>query len=332
VGVVDDHARGIPALSVIIPTRDTADLTLACVESVRRAAASASIVCEIIIVDDGSRDGTIDRLRSHASSNASIHYVRHETSRGFTIAANAGLRRATGSTLLLLNSDTTVDPAAFDAIRAAFDRDATLGIVGAQLSHPDGRPQWSGGPAPGLLWLFVQASGVASLFARVPGYRRARPLETSHDRSVTWVTGAALAMRRDVWVRVGPLDEAFHLYAQDLDLCVRAREAGWTVAIASACRVVHHHGATIQQVFGTTTRHEPQRLWIDLVRWVAKHRGASAARRARLAIVMGARLRLFARGVAMPFVARDRRDEWRARNAELTTALRALRTTHARTG
>src|SRR5262245_47961893 len=183
---------------------------------------------ETIVVDDGSRDGTVAAIQSSCQG---VEILRHEASRGFSVAANAGLRQARGPIRLLLNSDTELDPGALDAVLAAFRSDPRLGIAGAQLRYADGRPQWSGGAMPSLTWLFAQASHVHVALSRLPLYRTVRPLETLRDREVDWVTGAAMAMRREVWDQIGPLDERFALYAQDLDFCVRARQAGWRVAI-----------------------------------------------------------------------------------------------------
>jgi GT2 family glycosyltransferase len=227
--------------------------------------------------------------------------------------------------LLLLNSDTEVDERALDAMLEAFDRDPRLGIAGAQLRYPGGEPQWSGGPAPGPLWLFYQASGLHPLLARLPGYRRARPLETAESRDVGWVTGAALAMRREVWNQVGPFDEGFKFYGQDLDLCLRAGAAGWRVSIVAAFTVMHHHGATIGRVAEVTARQDPVVMWHDLLYWTRKHGGETSARRARRAILCGGWLRVLARRVVAPAMPSERRPEWRRQTDVLRSAIRSLR-------
>ncbi len=309
-----------PGISVVVPTRDTRDVTLRCLESVRVTA--GPIATEVVLVDDGSRDGTADAVRAQFPE---VRVVRHQTSVGFSAAANAGLRATSRPVLLLLNSDTEVQPGALDALMTAFDRDTRLGIVGAALVYPDGRPQWSGGSAPSLSWLFAEASGAARAIARVPGYRRLRPLAVAADRDVDWVTGAALAMRRDVWDQVGPLDESFRLYGQDLDFCLRARDRGWGVRIVAAFRVLHHHGATVERVFGRAGRQHPESLWTDLLRWAGKRRGPSWARRAGWAVAAGGRLRLIGRGLLTPAVPAALREAWRGETRELRGALAALR-------
>lgn len=273
-------------------------------------------------MDDGSQDGTTDAV---ARQYPRTRVVRHDTPRGFTASANAGLHLASNPLVLLLNSDTEVSRDAVGALTHAFAADARLGIAGAQLLYPDGSGQWSGGGAPTLAWLFAESSGVARALAHVPGYRVVRPLEATSNREVDWVTGAAMAIRREVWTVVGPFDEAFRLYAQDLDFCLRARERGWHVRIIAASRIVHHHGMTISRVSGGPGRQHPHALWTDLIRWADKHRGAAYARRASAVIAAGARLRLIARRVLGPAVPARLREHWRVETRELQLALTALR-------
>lgn len=305
-------------LSVVIPTHNTRDLTLRCVEALE----AEGTPVEIVVVDDGGTDGTAEALAARG-----VEVLRPSPAGGFTRAANLGLSRACGEILLLLNSDTEVEPGALANLLAAFDRDPELGVAGAALHYPDGSPQWSGGRAPGLLWLFGLTSGLPRLLARLPRYRRVKPVGAAPG-SVDWVTGAALAMRRSVWEQVGPLDEGFRFYAQDLDFCLRAGAAGWKVGLLPEVRVMHHHGATIGRDPGSWGRQNAELLWSDLLRWAGKSRGRSWGRRAAFVMRAGAALRLLGRAVAEPFVVltkRAKRPGWRAESQALRRAAGALR-------
>jgi N-acetylglucosaminyl-diphospho-decaprenol L-rhamnosyltransferase len=308
-----------PRLSIVIPTHDTRDLTLRCLETIASVSSPGGV--EVIVVDDGSRDGTAEAIRERYPG---VEVVRNETAAGFTCSANRGLRQARGEVLLLLNSDTEIGPGTLERLLAALEADPRLGIVGAALHYPDGSPQWSGGPAPSHAWFFALASGLPALLARLPFYRRLKPLEPAGPVRVDWVTGAALGMRREVWEAVGPLDEGYRFYAQDLDLCVRARRAGWEVAIDPAFRVLHHHGATIRGKEGAGRRQHPELLWADLLRWARKHRGERWAARAELLLRTGSALRLAGRLFALPFLPRPEREPWRADSRALRTARRKL--------
>lgn len=237
-----------------------------------------------------------------------VKILRNDPAQGFTRSANRGLAEARGDILLLLNSDT--ETSGIDALLARFEAEPRLGIIGAALHYPDGSPQWSGGAEPSLLWLFGLASGLPPLLAKLPLYRRAKPLAPVGPG---WVTGAALAIRREAWLQAGPLDEQFRLYAQDLDLCVRVRQAGWEIEILPEFRVLHHHGATIGAQESAFGRQNLELLWTDLLRWARKNKGEKWAAKASRALRWGAWLRL-----ALP--ARSREE-----GQLLRKALRAIR-------
>lgn len=326
-----DHAALSPVhVSVVIPTHDTRHLTLACVESVLAAgAAERTAHFEVIVVDDASGDGTEAALRALGER---VRVLRNDRARGFAESANRGLAAARGEILLLLNSDTEVAPEALEVLAEVLRRDSRLGIVGATLRYPDGTPQWSGGSAPSLLWLFGLASGLPALLGRLPGARIIRPVRGASGGEVDWVPGAAMGIRRRAWEEVGPLDETFHLYCQDLDLCLRAREVGWGVSVAPAFRVVHHHGATIGRRAGSAGPRKPDLLWSDLVRWGRKHRGPSWARKAVLALAVGGRLRLVARWLGGLLRAGTAREAWRRDSVAYRRALGSLRAEMRDTG
>jgi N-acetylglucosaminyl-diphospho-decaprenol L-rhamnosyltransferase len=311
-----------PPLSIVIPTHDTRELTLRCLDSLF---ASPLPGMEVILVDDVSRDGTAAAVRER---HPKVIVLRNQEPARFTGSANRGLARAEGELLLLLNSDTEVLPGGLEQLAGGFARKPWLGIAGALLHYPDGSPQWSGGREPSLAWFFALASGLPALLAKLPLYRRARPLDAAGPRTVDWVTGAAMAFRRKVWKAAGPLDEGFRFYAQDLDFCVRVRRAGWWVQVRPEFQVLHHHGATIGRDAGARNRQHPELLWSDLLRWARKHHGAPWAARAETALRTGARLRLAAHRLAGPFAGAEVRAAWRQDDAVARGALAALTACH----
>lgn len=315
-----------PVISVIVPTHDTRELTLRCLASVLDTPQLPDPDgLELILVDDGSRDGTAEEV---ALRHPEAIVLRHEQAQGFTRSANDGLRAARGELLLLLNSDTEVAPGALARLVESFAATPRLGVAGAALFYPDGRPQWSGGAEPGCAWLFALGSGLPALLGRLPGYRRrVRPLEAAARTAPDWVTGAAMAIRRATWAEVGPLDEGFRFYAQDLDFCVRTRQAGWEIALLPEVRVLHHHGATIGRREGALAGQHLALLWGDLLRWARKHRGERWARQAGRALSAGVALRRAGLGLALlnPLLGADVRQRLREERRALAGGLVALR-------
>ncbi|HET7434361.1 MAG TPA: glycosyltransferase family 2 protein [Thermoanaerobaculia bacterium] len=261
-------------LSVVIPTYDTAAMTLRCC----RAVLASMPDCEVIVADDASRDGTAELL---AREVPQVRVVRLDENRGFATAANRGLAESTADIMLLLNSDAIVEPDALRALLQAFDADAQLGIAGARLLNADGSPQWSGGRTPTLPWLIGVVSGLGPLFKR---RKRA-----SASPNMDWVSGAAMAFRRAVWRDTGPLSERFLFYCQDLDFCLRARENGWRIALIEAAHVRHDLGATVAH--NSPLHHDPERLWPDLLTWCSSHYGKAWTKRARPILLLTAALR-----------------------------------------
>ncbi|MEO8504196.1 MAG: glycosyltransferase family 2 protein [Acidobacteriota bacterium] len=309
------------SIAVVVPAHNTIDLTLRCVAAVL----SDDRELEIIVVDDGGSDQLAARL---APAFPSVRVLRNEEARGFTVAANLGLGATEADILFLLNSDTEVRPGAFKALRQAFAADSRLGIAGAQLLYPDGRAQWSAGSSPGGLWLFSVASGLGAGLHSVPGLgalRRAKPPASA----ITWVSGAAMAIRRSAWRAAGPFDENFRFYAQDLDLCERAGSLGWGVRLLPGLEVLHHHGATIGRAAGAVERQQPGLLWTDLLGWAIKTRSPVEARSAARALKIGARCRLAWRSIRGMFLHGERGVQWRAETAAYHQALDSLNTMSA---
>jgi len=273
----------VAEISVVIPTFNTAEMTLRCCRSVPDAA-------EVIVADDGSTDGTAELVAPFA------RVVRLDVNRGFAAAANAGVAAAIGRIILLLNSDAVAQPGALDAMVAAFDADPKLGVAGARLLNEDGSPQWSGGATPTLAWMIGVVSGAGHL-AR--SFRRSR----GERRDVDWVSGAAMAFRREVW---HPLNDRYLFYCQDIDFCLAARDAGWKVRIVEDARVVHALGATIAvtqwgagapagEGAGAPLSYDPARLWPDLLTWGRARYGRAWTMFARPILTAVAALRILFR-------------------------------------
>jgi GT2 family glycosyltransferase len=241
-----------PQLSVVIVNfcqwRNTARLTrqLRRSEAVRRGAA------EVVIVDNHS---PLDPAARKLRRLSGVSLVRNGRNQGFARAVNRGSKLSRGEWVLLLNPDVTVPDGFLDAVLDAAQRwpalDPRAGVIGFQLRNRDGTRQASSGPFPTLL------GSVAGLL--LPRSRRkTRHQSLRSRRSVPWVTGGCLLVRRDCFAQINGLDENFFLYYEDVDFCRRARQAGWSVWYEPALRVTHHfplHTRTVPPPLRLVTRH-----------------------------------------------------------------------------
>ena len=296
-------------ISVIVPVHNRADLAARCLAALGRW----TTPLEIVVVDDGSSDPGVELLRQ---AGIAQHWLRNPQAQGFSAAVNRGLAAATGDPLLLLNSDAEVTEGGDHALRAAFAGDAATGdatrttgatgAVAARLLYPNGWPQWSGGPFPSLLWLFALASGLGrGLRSRLRHGHHPSPSGFAGG-AVDWAPGAALAISREAYRAVGPFDESYRHYAQDLDYCQRLAAAGRSVQVLSDWVVVHHLGGSVGHLADASASasapiarpgssgYDGQRLdllWLDLLHWARRHRTPAWARRARRSLLLGGRLR-----------------------------------------
>jgi N-acetylglucosaminyl-diphospho-decaprenol L-rhamnosyltransferase len=247
---------------------------------------------QIVAVDSGSTDGGADLARE-----ASAEVVVLEGNPGFGVATNAGVQRARHQVTALLNPDCELpdDSLAELASRAA----AADALLVPRLLNPDGSPQRSAHPLPGR--------PAALLRAALPGPVLPQPHLARRTRAVGWAIAACLVARTELLCRLGPFDPDAFLFYEDLDLCLRARQAGVPTVLHPDVRVRHLGGRSTERAFGA----EPFELQARRRREVIGARLGQAALRvddAAQALTFGLRAA----------VGRDR-----ARNV---AALKALRT------
>jgi GT2 family glycosyltransferase/glycosyltransferase involved in cell wall biosynthesis len=204
---------------------------------------------ELVLVDNGSRDGTREffrSLRDKLGGSVAVQVIENEENRGYPIAANQGIRAARGRHVVLLNNDTRVKPGWLSALLDAAASGDRVGIVTAKILCPDGRVQNAGG-------IFHHPDGSFTLpFAHED--RLAPTVTERHE--VESAGGPCMLLTRALLESVGVFDEAFSpAYFEDSDLCLRAREAGFTLVYEPAAEVFHH-GKVTADVVAREGKHE----------------------------------------------------------------------------
>ncbi|HZP43187.1 MAG TPA: glycosyltransferase [Candidatus Binatia bacterium] len=225
--VARDPARRV---SVVIPSWNTRDVTVACVERVRRHTRPPA---EVLVVENGSTDGSAEAVAALAATPGPVPVtvLRNAENLGWARATNQGIRAARGRWVVLLNSDVLVTPGWLEPLLAAA-ADPRVGLVGPMTNY-------AGSVAQSLVTRppYDSAAGLDAFAARWAAAHR------GERRAVEKLVGFCLLVRRAALARIGLLDERFGLgnYDDD-DLCRRARAAGWTLLVARES-FVHHHGS-----------------------------------------------------------------------------------------
>jgi len=224
-------------VSIIIPTIDNIQYLQRCIASIRERTAYPNY--EIILVDSGSREDATLKYYGEIHRLANITKVDYTTIREFNFSAalNMGARNAEGDIFLFLNNDTEIiDPIWLEELAVWAER-PEIGIAGAKLLYPDGTIQHAG--------IVIGLEGHAShIFSEM------REGDTTPYGSMDWyrnfsaVTGACMAIRREVFEELGGFDEDYQLVFSDIEICMRAITSGYRVVYTPYARLIHHEGRT----------------------------------------------------------------------------------------
>lgn len=275
-------------LSIVIASYERADLLDACLGAVERARDTESeLRIEVIVVDNGSTDESVARAKA---SPLGVRVIALDRNLGFAAAVNLGLRIRRGRHVLLLNSDALIEVDLLGRGVSLLDRMQDIGVLGAELLHPDGRPQRSVHAFPDWTSEVLPERLLRSLRRRQPrGSRGSRDGEASASEAaiaidpaildVDALRGAVFFIRGATLDEVGELDEGYFFFLEETDYCWRVHAAGQRVIHWTALRAIHLLGASSKARAPLATRIEYQR---SLDRFIRIRRGPGAARLARV--------------------------------------------------
>jgi GT2 family glycosyltransferase len=226
--------------SVVIVNYNGGSMLLECVLSAVLEGVPAS---QIIVVDNGSQDDSIQSLETNIPGT---QVIQNPCNAGFSRAVNQGIRQASAEFILLLNNDAHLQPRALLAFADGFDDLPNLAIAGGQLHYPDGRLQSAFAPLPSL------AEEILPLFLLKliwPDRFRRKTLD-GNPLAVDSVLGACLCVRSAVLPRLGLLDEDYFFFFEEIDWCRRARQIGASVFYLPKARAIHRGGETANRFRG----------------------------------------------------------------------------------
>jgi len=256
-------ADGSVDLSIAIVSYNTSTLMLDCLKAVFES--KAEIRFEVIVVDNNSKDETVDVIRRHYPTVQII--VNHEN-RGFSKGVNQALAISSGRYLLMLNSDAQVRRQALDRMVSCLDDDPEIGAVGCKQWTGDGQLYQSCFPFPSLRDHLIHASFFRSC---APAWQEALAAEQAIDctrsQDVDWINGACLMVRTDLLKSCGGLDEGYFMYFEDVALCQALHRLGFRVRHLADADIVHLIGKS-----GERDRATLNLVWeFSRIRYVERH-------------------------------------------------------------
>jgi len=227
----------VSQVSVVVVNFMTEELLRPCLESLR---GSTSRALEVIVVDNSSGGGAREIL---ASTLPGGKLIENDRNVGYARAVNQGLAASDSEFAFVANPDTVAEPGALDRLLEAARSLPEAGIVAPKLLNPDGTVQMSCRRFYTLKTIALRRTFLGKMFKDDPSVRRHLMLDWDHNSTaqVDWVTGAAMLVRRAAIAEVGPMDERFFLYFEDVDWCYRMHAAGWKVYYCPDAKLVHHY-------------------------------------------------------------------------------------------
>lgn len=236
-----------PQLSVVVLSWNTKDLLEACLKALQDHADGLHM--EIVVIDNASEDGSPDLV---AERFPDVVLQRNEANQGYAIGVNQGLARATGEKICLLGSDTRVREGTLRTLVETLDAHAEIGAVAPPLLNDDESVQTACSRFPRLTTLLWWDTPLQHWFANGPELRRYLMKDWDHrgTRDVDQPPGTCIMVRREVYERVGPMDEELWLFFNDVDWCKRIHEAGWRIRYVDCSGVFHKQSSSVSR-FGS---------------------------------------------------------------------------------
>jgi GT2 family glycosyltransferase len=227
-----------------------------------------SCTFEVIIVDNGSTDGTIDVIQKCSSE---VKLIANHENRGFAAANNQAIELSQGEYVLLLNPDTILHPKSLDKLVRFLNINKDVGACGPKLLNTDGSNQDSVRCFPSFRGALHRHTAFKFLGIFKGQYKKWVMYDYNHDKQqdVDQVMGAALMVRKSVIKQVGVMDERFFMYYEEVDLCYRIKQTGWRIVYIPEAVITHIGGSSSGQI----TVSKRIMAMTSLLKFFRKHRG-----------------------------------------------------------
>lgn len=230
-----------PLLSIVVISYNTRDMTLACLASV---VAETKLPYELVVLDNASTDGSAEAI---ATAFPEAILLKEEVNHGFGPAHTIAMEHATAPWVLLLNPDTVILDGAIDALMAFARKRPEAGIWGGRTLYGDGSLNPTSCYSRMTLWsVFCRLVGLNGLLRGSEVFNSEFYGTWQHDteRQVDIVTGCLLLLRRETWDQLDGFDDAFVMYGEEVDLCLRAIAVGAEPWVTPEATIIHYGGAS----------------------------------------------------------------------------------------
>ena len=277
-------AAGMPILTVVIVNWNSGEFLKTCLQSIPRAACRLEV--KVVVVDNSSRDGSAQCVEKEFSE---VRFIQSGKNLGFGRANNLAQPHVRPGYVLFLNPDTVLQEHTLAQMVGFLETQADVGAIGCQMVFPDGlvadqNLQWFPTPLTEFVGLAFLPYGIVRRLGGILPWND--PLRSGYVRKLY---GGCLMVRTTVLDKVGWFDERFFMYAEDVDLSRRLRDAGWKLYYLSEAQVTHAVGGATKEAgrdFAILMGCE------SMAKLIEKYQGSAAATLYRFGVMAAATIRL----------------------------------------
>ena len=236
-------------LSIIVVSYNTADLTVACLDSVSQLLKKHPVQAEVIVVDNHSTDNSVEQIKNLELKTKNVRLIENKSNLGFGKANNIGLKKAEGKYVLFLNSDTLIEDLNFQELISVMDKDEKVGVLTVRVNLENGSLDPASHRGFPTIWrsftYFSKLEHItkyAPLLNRMFGGYHLTHLSPNTAHEIESPSGAFFLTRKSLLDRVGGFDEKFFMYGEDLDLSMRIKNLGYKIFFYPNQSIVHLKG------------------------------------------------------------------------------------------
>jgi GT2 family glycosyltransferase len=231
-------------VSIVIVNYNQKNLLNVCLKGIIRIAPKLNY--EIIVVDNASKDKSQEMIKNWQLKISNFKYILNEKNKGFGAGCNQGIRISDGKYILILNPDIIVLENSIEKLYEFMEKNKDVGIVGPKLLNPDKTIQSSCYRFPVWYIPILRRTflGNLSWAKKKIDYYSMSDFDHLKEKDVDWLLGAALMIRKEMLNQIGLFDERFFLYFEDVDLCKRAKIAGFRVVYYPFSEMFHYYQRT----------------------------------------------------------------------------------------